>query len=237
MFSLDNPDRKVARVAAFAILATAMGLSGCSHPLAMPGGDQAYLVMKPSPADLASTYHMGAGDIISVTVYGQPDMSVATVIVDPSGEVNLPLIGSVKAEKLTTREFSAMVENQLKPRYLVDPHVSVNVTEYSSKLVTIDGQVARPGVIPIAGTTTLMGIIARSGGPTNLAKLNEVAIFRQVDGKRMAAKFDLKAIRRGEMEDPVVLGSDTVVVGFDHLQGAYRDALQAIPLFALFRTL
>ena len=233
MLTFDNLNKKMAGIAAFVLMAIMM--SGCTRPLAVPGGKEAYLIMTPTPANLEETYRLGAGDVVAVNVFGQPDMSVASVIVDPAGEVNLPLIGPVKAERMTTRELSLAIESRLKPRYLVDPHVSVNVTDYVSKFVTIDGQVARPGVIPIAGTTTLLGIIARSGGPTNLAKLDEVAIFREIDGKRMAAKFNLRAIRRGEMDDPIVLGSDTVVVGFDRIKGVYRDALQALPIFAIFQ--
>ena len=201
---------------------------GCARSIDAPSGPEAYAVMAPTPAQLNPDYLMGPGDVISVSVYGQPDMSLSPVIVDPDGRIDLPLIGNVAAGGMTTAAFASAVEEQLRPRYLVDPRVSVNVTTYSSKFITIDGQVVRPGLLNVSRKSTLMSVVAQSGGTTELARLNEVVVFRRVDGRRMAAKFDLRAIRRGEMVDPVILPDDTVVVGFNGLKGVYRDAAERV---------
>lgn len=209
-------------------------LPGCNRTLDMPGGAEAYSIMQPSPAQVSQEYRIGTGDQISVNVYGSADLSVASLIVDPAGEISLPLIGSVQAGGTTTRELAETIERRLRPRYLLDPRVSVNVTEYASNFVTVEGQVAQPGILTVVGTTTLLTVIARSRGPTALARLDEVAVFRTIDGERMAAKFDLRAIREGAAPDPVILANDTVVVGFDRLEGAWRDFLQTVPAFAVF---
>jgi polysaccharide export outer membrane protein len=51
----------------------------------------------------------------------------------------------------------------------------------------------------------------------------------------MGAVFDLRRIRRGFDPDPLILGGDTVVVGYSELKGAFRDFLSAAPAIAVFR--
>lgn len=209
-------------------------VGGCSKSLNLPAGPDAYRVMEPTPDQVSSVYRIGPGDRVAVNVFGFEDLSAGPLIVDPNGEVSLPLIGTMTVGGSTAKEFAAAVENRLRPRYVLDPHVAVNVMEYSSRVVTVEGQVVQPGVIALSGPTTLLEVIARSRGPTALAKLNEIAVFRTINGERLAAKFDLRAIRRGEAPDVVILGDDKVVVGFDRLEGAWRDFLQAVPAFSLF---
>ena len=77
--------------------------------------------------------------------------------------------------------------------------------------------------------------LAKSPAPD--AKLNEVLIFRTVDGERMGGRFDVVAIRAGRMPDPLILPNDVVVVGFSSVRGLYRDILQAAPILGAFATL
>jgi polysaccharide export outer membrane protein len=60
-------------------------------------------------------------------------------------------------------------------------------------------------------------------------------VFRYIGGKRQAAAFDLGTIRKGQEPDPVIYGNDTIVVDGSGLTRAYRDLLQAIPLFYIFK--
>ena len=55
-----------------------------------------------------------------------------------------------------------------------------------------------------------------------------------INGRRMAARFDLGKIRAGRAPDPQVLAGDVVVVGYSALRGVYRDVLQAAPLLNVF---
>jgi polysaccharide export outer membrane protein len=82
---------------------------------------------------------------------------------------------------------------------------------------------------------TLLQALAVARGPTRVAAVDEVVVFRMVDGKRQGALFDVNAIRKGRAPDPQILGNDMVVVGFNAVKGAYRDFLQTAPVFAIFR--
>ena len=104
-----------------------------------------------------------------------------------------------------------------------------------SQRVTVEGSVNAPGVYEIGGSATLLEALARAQSPTATAKLNEVIVFRVVDGQRMGAVFDLRRVRAGLDADPRILGGDTVVVGFSQVRGVFRDFLSATPLLALFR--
>ena len=74
-------------------------------------------------------------------------------------------------------------------------------------------------------------------GPTRVAALRQVTIFRTIEGRRMGALFDVQAIRRGEADDPAILGRDTVVVGLSGVKAAWRDALVLFRALAIFRPL
>jgi len=70
-----------------------------------------------------------------------------------------------------------------------------------------------------------------------IADQKQVTILRTVGGQQTGALFDMRKIRRGEMADPLLLGGDKVVVGINHLEAAWRDALLAAPLLGIFAQL
>lgn len=201
----------------------------------LPKGKAAYEVI-PAP-DLSAPeplYRISPGDAISVSVFQEEDLSVEKVIVDESGMIQLPLIGEVAAQGRSATELSQVIAARLAARYLRDPKVVVGVAERSQQVVAVEGQVNEPGVFPIDRTYTLLSALARAKSPTRVAKLNEVVVFRTVNGHRVGAIFDLRDIRTGKAPDPQIMGGDTVVVGFSAIKGAFRDILTMAPLFNVF---
>lgn len=180
-------------------------------------------------------YRIGPLDELSITVFQEEDLSLKEVPVDAGGNILFPLIGLVEANGKTSREVAAVITEKLAMRYLVDPQVLVNVTKSASQVVTVEGQVIEPGRFEIAGQMTLLTAIASAKGPTPIARLNEVIVFRNIDGQRYAARFDLPAIRSGRAEDPLIRGNDIVVVGASQSKAIFRDVLTALPgLGAIF---
>lgn len=213
-----------------------MLLSGCaSGTKNLPAGKAAYAAIQSvAPREADQNYLLGPGDKISVSVYGQAEMSLNTVIISPEGLVNMPFIGSVKATGTTAARLANGVEATLRPGYLRNPRVTVNVIEYASRQVTVGGQVTTPSVITLFGNSDLSTVLIRAGGTTQLAKLDQVIVVRERDGQRTAARFDFRAISQGRMADPVIYGGDKVFVGYNSLKGLYQDALRTIPLVAIF---
>lgn len=180
-------------------------------------------------------YRIGVGDKLNVRVFQVPDLSFAELVVDTSGNIQMPLIGAVQAAGRTSGELSSDIARRLSAQYLRDPQVTVTVTEAASQKITVDGAVTRPGVYEMRGSTTLLQAVAMAEGPTGVADLTKVAVFRTVAGQRSVALFDLAAIRQGRAADPEVLGDDVIVVDTSRLNTTLRQILGAVPALAIFR--
>lgn len=211
-------------------------LGACFSPAAnLPTGEAAYAVMPPSSGtENLTEYRIGVQDVISVRVFQEPDLTFEEVQVDASGTINFPLIGRTVAAGRTPFELSNAIAEGLGTRFIRSPQVVVGVVQSAALRVTVEGSVEGPGVYEIAGTSTLLEAIARAKGPTRVASLDEIIVFRDIDGQRAGAVFNLQDIREGKAPDPQILGGDRIVVGYSAVKGAYRDFLQAAPLLNVF---
>jgi polysaccharide export outer membrane protein len=171
--------------------------------------------------------------LIEIDVF-QVDEFNRTVRVNSGGQISLPLIGVIQAGGSTVRELEEAIAARLKADFLQNPQVSVFVKEYTSQRITLEGAVRKPGIYPLSGRTTLLQAIATGGGLDQLANLQGVVIFRKVEGRKMAAVFDMKAIRSGQAEDPQVYGDDVIVVDQSGSKTALRRFVESIPAFSLF---
>jgi polysaccharide export outer membrane protein len=79
-----------------------------------------------------------------------------------------------------------------------------------------------------------MRAVALARGTSEDANPGRVVVFRTINGQRMAAAFDLRAIRRAEAEDPAIYGNDIVVVDGSRARSIWRDVLGAIPILGVF---
>lgn len=215
-----------------------LALTGCQRSLqseGLPTGQAAYAIAPPAdPAGKLQAYRIGPGDAISVSVFQEPELSNDKLQVDDLGRIQLPLAGDILAAGLTAPELSAVIAERLSRDYIRHPQVVVSVVSTREQTVAVEGEVKMPGVYKVGPSDTLLSAIARAQNPTNVARLDEVIVFRSVNGRRMGARFDLRQIRGGQAADPQILGGDVIVVGFSSLKGVYRDILQAAPLLNIF---
>ena len=227
---------KTACVVAMACLMPQL-LSGCADSR---GGPIPYNVSdfgtpdRPAPLSLAEDYRIAPLDKLTVKVFKMPDLS-GDYDVDLLGQIAMPLVGSVKAANLTTAELDAQLTQRFGEKYLENPDVLVGVKSSTSASITVDGSVAKPGAIPAVGSLTLMQAVAQAGGTSENANARRVAIFRQINGQRQAAAFDLLAIRRGQEPDPRVYPGDIVVVDGSATKALHRQILNSLPLLSIFR--
>ena len=181
-----------------------------------------------------SDYRIGALDLLQISVFQLDDLD-REVRVNSSGMISLPLVGAVTAGGKTVPELEQEIAARLKENFLQNPQVSVFVKEFTSQRVTLEGAIAKPGIYPITGKTSLLQALAMGGGPSELANLQGVVVFRVVDGKKMAAVFDLKQIRAGDAVDPQIYGDDIVVIDQSGAKTGLRRILETVPVFNLFR--
>lgn len=184
----------------------------------------------------SNTYLIRPSDEISVNVFREPDFSMPTVKVGVEGNVSLPMLGSIRAAGMTAAQLEQDVTRRLGAAGLRTPQVSVNITQYASHLVTVEGAVESPGVFSFQPGSRLSAAVALGGGVTRVAKSDTVAVFREGPEGIMIAKFDYAQVSQGTMLDPVLEPGDRVVVGTNGLSVFYRDLLQALPVAGIFAT-
>lgn len=221
--------------AAAALAASVTLLAGCmdsrggtipyDHVLAAPD-EQRY-------ETLSADYRIAPMDKLNVKVFRSPDLS-GDYQVDLTGNIALPLIGSVAAANLTTSQLQGVLAEKLGTKYLEHPDVAVAITESTAHNVTVDGAVKNGGSYPVRSNMTLVQAIALASGTTDDANNRRVAVFRTIGGRRQAAAFDLTAIRRGQAPDPTIYPGDIVVVDGSRIKAIQKQVLSTIPVVSIF---
>lgn len=221
----------------FFALTAMLALAGCAD---RRGGPIPYDVKTfgapdaPTVVPLEQGYRIAPLDTLSIKVFKLPDLS-GDYEVDLTGQVAMPLIGSVSAVDLTTAELDQRLTAKLGEKYLQNPDISVGVKSSTRRNVTVDGAVAKVGTFGVNGPTTLLQAVAQAGGPTQDANPRRVAIFRQIGGQRQSAAFDLTAIRRGEAPDPAVFAGDIIIVDGSSIKALQKRVLDSIGILQVFR--
>lgn len=218
-------------------LLACVALAGCSRSVELGGSPSISVVPavempQPSSAPGAAnrTFVLGPYDKLVVDVYGIEEMAAREMQVSSAGTIQFPLVGSISVIGKGTDDVATEIAARLREQYVRDPRVTVNMVENNSQLVTLDGSVAKPGLYPVIGGMTLVQAVASAGGTAEFAKLEEVVLFRSVNGQRYAGLYDLGAIRRGAYEDPRIYPNDVIVVGDSPSRRLFRDVVQAAPL-------
>ncbi len=224
------------------VLAAAMAivLTGCAGTVQL-GGDPQLTVLDttelptPKRADItggAQPYYVGPYDKLVVDVFAIDELAAREIQVDASGRMSFPMAGVLDVSGKTPSEIEQALAVRLKAAFVRDPQVTVNLKETVSRVVTVEGQVRKPGLYPVVGRMSLMRAIARAEGTDEFSKLDDVVIYRTVDGQRFAALYNLKAIRRGAYSDPEVYANDVVMVGDSRSRRRFKDILAILPALA-----
>lgn len=234
---------------AWAVLAATLLalLAGCASPPppvsrvpAFKPVEKSDHVVFPSAADLAlleadadPVLRLGAGDVLSLQVWGRPELSGRHTI-GPDGVISVPMAGPTRVAALTREEAAARVQQGLG-RWYVDPNVLFTLEQYSSNRVTVLGRVQNPGLLAFDHPPTLLETLAKAGSLPVIDKqatLTRCAIFR---GRDKVIWVDLKSLLNGGQThlnlrmkpgDLVYIpdSADTMVyvLGAVHRPGAYR---------------
>ena len=231
-------------VVRISIILLGLALSSCAGQSSLgsaPGEPSAVSIARPGTlpppehSDMTGNdrpYLIGAFDKLTIDVFGIEELSKKEVQTDAGGRISFPLAGIVDTAGLTPAEVEEVLEQRLRGRFVRDPQVTVNLKEAVSQVITVDGQVREPGLYPVVGRMTLMRAVATAKGTDEFAKLEDVVVFRTVRGQKMAAIYNLSAIRRGRYGDPEVFANDVVVVGDSPARRLFKNALQVVPTIA-----
>lgn len=211
--------------AASATTSFAPTASAAAHSGAAQAAEKLTAVATPG----TSVYEVGPLDVLDVSVFKVPDLH-QEVQVSEEGTINYPLVGEFKVTGKTAHDIERELTQKLGARFLRSPQVTVLVKDSNSHRVTVEGSVKNSGVYTIKGRTTLIQVLAMSGGMNVDIASGDVVIFRTINGTRSAAKFDTDAIKAGKAEDPELQPGDVVVVDTSSTKVALQNVLKVLPL-------
>ncbi len=150
----------------------------------------------------AETYRISAGDLLSITVYGEDDLSLQAVRVAANGSISFPLLGEIAVQGLSSRQLEEKLKQLLRDGYLRKPELTVSVVEY--RLFYINGEVRNPGGYNYQDGLTIEKAVALAGGFTPRASKSKIKIVHEAQPDRPITSAPLN------ME---MLPGDVVTVG------------------------
>ena len=188
-----------------------------------------------APAASANSYNIQPGDVLQMEVLEDPSLN-RSLLVLPDGTVSLPLAGAIKASGQTVDGMRAAISSALAPKFASPPTVFLSVGQLNPTTQAVAnananlaatsitagnvasvfamGEFNKPGKIPLTPGTTLLQILAESGGLTKFAALKRIQLHR-VDsktGKETVYSFNYKAVQQGASAPVIVLHAGDVIV-------------------------
>ena len=178
-----------------------------TQPAAQPAAGRA------GAADGQLEYRIGPEDKLQIAVWNNEAMS-RTVPVRPDGKISLPLLNDVQAAGLTPVQLrDALVKRLID--YMPTAEVSVIVLETKSTKVSVIGEVSKPARYELASRTTVLDVLAMSGGLTQFAARSRIFVLRRNGGnevKRIPFNYNRAVAAEGEQVNFVLEPGDIVVV-------------------------
>jgi polysaccharide biosynthesis/export protein len=165
---------------------------------------------------------IGPDDTLNVSVLHSEELT-GTWRVNATGDLRLPLIGTVKAAGLTVEQFEADITKRIR-KFINEPHVSVFMSESRSRPVTVIGAVDRPGTLQLQGRSTLLSVLNMAGGAKEAGPVltitrdlsNGIIPLEQarttLDGRYSVAEVNLEEVLsgRGPVAELEVLANDLI---------------------------
>jgi polysaccharide export outer membrane protein len=146
---------------------------------------------------------LGLADRVRVSVYQEEELTSMTRI-DSRGRINLPLLGEIVIGGLTVVEAQAAIENAYKEgRFLRNPQATVSVEEYAPREVSIQGAIRNAGryTLPIESTLTVVELVTKAGGITDIGKGTAVSVTRILpDGTKKVFTVDVDSVIKGKKD-------------------------------------
>ena len=197
------------------VLHAATGLSAAhaQAPAAKPVAPATTPAAAPA-GDARRDYVLGAGDVVKVNVFQNPDLALEARI-NEGGRISYPLLGSVELGGLTVQEAEKRLADGLREGgFLRQPQVSLLLVQVRGQVVSVLGMVQRPGRYPLeVSGLRLTDLLAQAGGVAPTGS-DTVVLSGRRDGRLYRQEVDLPSLftGRGSDNDPPVQHGDVVFV-------------------------
>jgi polysaccharide export outer membrane protein len=166
----------------------------------------------PQAPPTADGYRIGAGDVLQIVVWREPDAS-SEALVRVDGKISVPLVGDVDAVGLTPTELKDTLVEKFS-HYINSPSVSVYTKQINSRKIYVLGNVKKEGPVPLLRPMTVLQALNEAGGLGEWAVKKKIYVLRKIDGKQVKMPFDYSAVIKGKRleQNAVLLPDDTIVV-------------------------
>ena len=194
----------------------ALLLGGCGPTVGTSTGALPPSDGKSSNPAANTQYVIGAGDVLGISVYHAPELSVPSIPVRPDGRISMPLIPDIVAAGKTPTQLGDELTEKLK-EYVKDPIVTVMVSNFVgpfSRQVRVIGEATEPAAIPYRDHMTLLDLMIAVKGLTKFAAGNSAVVVRQVGDHRENIKVRLSdLIKDGDIDQNIeMLPGDTLII-------------------------
>jgi polysaccharide export outer membrane protein len=212
---------------------TLLFVTACASPRVFGDASQIEvtdLQQLPTPANIG-VHRIGPQEVLEIEVLGSELLS-GKFLTDGLGRIDYPLTGQLELNGTTPMQAARVVANNLRGEFVLDPQVRVIPQDIDKAVLSVGGEVKKPGNYPAEGGLTLMRAVNLAGGTGEYAKLDEVLIFRNIEGQDYIGVYNLKSIAQGNYADPNVYPNDVVMVGNSPSRRRIEDILQFIPVLS-----
>ena len=185
-------------------------LVGCASDLPSVKTLAQHKQSNPAISEANDSYVIGPGDILSILVWKEPDLS-KQVSVRLDGKISLPLLDDVSAAGLSCAELERQLTESFAD-YVEVPEVSVTLLESRSKKIYILGKIRNPGEYPLQKNMTFVQAISRAGGVGEWADTSDIKLIRKIKGTEKTFLIDYDAIVTGkDLSQNVLLQPDDTI--------------------------
>jgi polysaccharide export outer membrane protein len=167
----------------------------------------------PKNRGVPDTYQIGAGDVLQVSVWKEPDASVPSVIVRPDGKISMPLLKEIEVAGQTPTQLERSITEKLS-KFINAADVTVMITAINSKKVYIVGAARKEGTLPYTYRMRVLQAITEAGGLNEYAKRKNIYVLRTENGKEYQMPFNYDQVIRGmKMEQNIeLIPGDTIII-------------------------
>ena len=157
-------------------------------------------------------YRLGAGDVVKISVYNNPDLTTEAEVAR-DGRIGFPLIGQVSIGGLTRAEAEKAIAHSLGTgAFVPNAHVNMLITQYRSRQVSVMGEVQKPGKYPISQTSSVTDLLAAAGGITPKGSNVITVIKKGANGDSARHQVNVKdVLGSGQLSKNVRIDSDDII--------------------------
>ncbi len=157
-------------------------------------------------------YKIGIGDILKISTWKEPDLSIDSAMVRSDGKITFPLLDDIQAEGLTTMDLKKIFETKLSD-FVESPNVTITLINPISRKFYILGEILKTGEYPLIKELTVMQAFALAGGFTEWAAKNKIILYRRHENKEQTIIIRYHDIIKGDFSKDIQLKpNDTIIV-------------------------